>query len=461
VSHVRPDRWADVAAGKASPAQIAAWDAHTEGCQRCRIARERVLGARRAMADVAQAPPPRTGWDLLGARLYWTVSSENRRKQREEAGRARTWWRVALPPFAATLGLGVCTLAVWGVLRRQPLVAPHFDLGVAPVVAIPFTLVDAPRAIAATVTVVEGDAPLGAPIAAGARLDSGAGRLGVQIGARSGLVLEKGTVLTVVRLDERSVELELTQGAALLEVEPRLPGQTFRVRAAGRTVEVRGTAFRVGLESGALDVGVAHGRVVVDESEEVAAGNRLHGDRQRALEAPASSEIVAWTRLAITPEGATSELHVKTAGARPIRVDGHALTTTGSSLRLRTNAGRHLVEWAEGKRWVTLEPGESAEVRSGGGPSTSERPSQVDGQLRAHRDRIAECAARAQRHSPGAHGKLVIEIGVHVGGEVDFVAPLSTPDADPEFEQCVIDVVRTHFSFPVGSRATVQKTIAF
>ena len=457
MTHVRPDRWADLAAGKASARQAEVWEAHAAGCERCRLARERVLGARRAMADVSAAPPPRAGWDLLGARLYWTVSSENRRRQREDAGRARAWWQVALPPFAVAFGLGICTLAVWGVLRREPLATPHFAIASPPVMAIPFTLIDAPRPVQASVTLVEGEAPLGTAIAAGARLESKEGRLGVKLGARSALVLGPETSVSVVRLDEREIDVVLERGAVMFEVEPRLPGQSFRVRAAGRTVEVRGTAFRVGLDGQTLDVGVVHGRVVVDGRDEVNQGERLAGTRQRALEASAGEEIAAWTRLAVAPEGATSELQVH--GARAIRIDGLAVTTTGGSLRLVTNAGRHLVEWADGKRWVTLEPGQKAEIRSGTG--RSERPEQVDAQLRAHRERLAECAARVQRQSPGTHGKLVVEIGIHVGGEVDFVAPLSTPDGDPDFEECVIDVVRTHFSFPAGSRATVQKTIAF
>jgi FecR protein len=459
MSHVAPHRWADLAAGKL-PARVAASiQAHADGCSRCAGARERVLGARLAMKAVGEAAAPRAGWDLLGARLYWTVSSEKRRRQREDVERTRAWWKIALPPFAVVFGLGLCALAAWGVLRREalpPMVA--FVPPPVPAAAIPFTLVDGPRALAGTVTLREDEGELGVPVGAGARLEAGRGRLGVQIGLRSAFVLEPGSVLTIVRLDEREVDLLLETGAVALEVEPRLPGQSFRVRGAGHTAEVRGTAFRVGVGGDRFEVGVAHGLVVVDGAAEVGAGGRLDG---KPLDARASEALLAWTRLAIPAGDATGELHIQTRSAAVLRLDGLALGAAGGWLRVRTNAGRHLVEIGDKKRWITVEAGGRAEVRAEPAPSRSERPSQVDAQMRMHRERFAACAARAQRRSPEARGEVVVEIGIHVGGELDFVAPLSTPDSDPAFEQCVINVVRTHFSFPAGSRATVQKTIAF
>jgi hypothetical protein len=139
------------------------------------------------------------------------------------------------------------------------------------------------------------------------------------------------------------------------------------------------------------------------------------------------------------------------AGA-PVRVDG--VEVGAGSFVLRAPPGRHLVESGTASRWVEVDGG--AETVTLVDPARSERPSQVDAQLRAHRGDVRLCAERGA----GAEGSLEVEIGIGADGSVNFVAPVRASTA-PEVDACLANLLRDRFTFPRGAAATVRKVISY
>ena len=60
----------------------------------------------------------------------------------------------------------------------------------------------------------------------------------------------------------------------------------------------------------------------------------------------------------------------------------------------------------------------------------------------------------------GWSGELRVELGVNADGSIDFVT-LVRPSTNPEVDRCLLDLIRDHFSFPPGTKATVQKVIHY
>jgi len=154
---------------------------------------------------------------------------------------------------------------------------------------------------------------------------------------------------------------------------------------------------------------------------------------------------------------ATAMLSVTAPARTAVTVDGRPVGA--GSFLLRALPGRHLVEAGALARWIDVEVGATA-VAAFGDRSRSERPGQVDDQLLTHRVAVGNCAVGLRNKDPGFTGEITVEVGINTDGSVDFVAPVrSFPDSG--VESCVLDVIRDRFTFPVGTKATVQKVIRF
>jgi ferric-dicitrate binding protein FerR (iron transport regulator) len=495
--HVAPDRWALLASGELTEAERVVLETHLHGCAACTEARRRVLSARRALHDLAAAPPPEPNWERLGARLHWTVSSESRRREREREVTRRRWWNRRLFPFA----LGGAALAAAGVValvlasggdpspgEPAPRVAePARSVVPAPVVdrSTPPPAPPAPvkTPLEGVVTLLAGEAVLdGAPLGDGAAVRAGAtivtdgGRVAVQFGERSGFVLEPGSTLELASFDDANVELRVS-GAVTVEVAKRRPGQRLAVIAGARSVEVRGTMFRVAHVDGDLDVTVTRGRVAVVEGPdaiEVPAGSRLalaRAARVGSVLPAVMTErettvmlarmqvptIPSWT----DPHAMRAQSAMLAVAARPkarVRIDG--VEVGAGAVAVRTMPGRHLVEVGAVQRWVESEAGGRTDATFLDRGGTSERPKQVDDELERLRDKLERCGDSQRKYDPRFRASIEVEIGILANGDVNYVAPVrGYPEGD--VEECILSVVRDQARFPSGSKAQVRKTIDF
>ena len=364
--------------------------------------------------------------------------------------------------------------------------------GAAAVVAVPVAPVAvAPPPLESVVTFVQGEvsvagrsaetAPLAA-LRAGDVISTGRGKVGFQLGDRSGVLVEPQSSVELVAFDESSVVLRVT-GAVTVELEKRRPEQRFVVLAGGRRVEVRGTIFRVADHAGDLDVAVTRGKVAVMENGgelEVAAPMRLAlsasvhlGPLVPESELQAISRELAesmnvpmmpsWPGIAAL-RGGSAMMSVTAPAKTRVTVDGQPVAT--GSFALRALPGTHLVEAGHESRRVDVLPGAVAQARfvrdaqDERERNVSERPGQVDAQLRARRSSVDSCAEPARKASPGSGGELRVEVGVNADGSVDFVSPVRS-SAEPEVDRCLVNLIRDHFIFPPGSKATVQKVIHY
>jgi hypothetical protein len=130
---------------------------------------------------------------------------------------------------------------------------------------------------------------------------------------------------------------------------------------------------------------------------------------------------------------------------------------------VRVPPGRHLVGTGGRSRWVEAEPGvavEAAPPTEAPSRRISERARQVEQQLDKHHERFEVCANRVRSVDPGYTDELVVEIDIGGDGSLrSVVAVKGLPDQATE--GCLLDVIRQQFTFPVGSRDTVRKSIRF
>jgi hypothetical protein len=438
--HVSPHRLVAVESGEASVRERARALRHVSSCPRCASARERLVRARAAMADIAAQQAPELGWDHIGVRVYWSTSSARHAALREKE---RAWWR--RPPMIAA----ATTLAVAAAVGAALTMWPSGDRGVpgdrAPVrAAAPAPVRAAAPAPAALVPLrgvvtfasgavaVDGATPrrevdlaalFASAIVEGSRLRTGDGRLVVQFGQASGFALPPRSAVTVRRFDDRAVELVVEEGAVEVEVSRRRMDQTFSVVAGRHRVSVLGTAFQVGHRAGDLDVACARGRVVVSDGASqvaLAAGEQLKvlersllgralpegiaGHRLAALERSLARPLLpAWIDSpALFDTSSTVQLAAPTG--RTVRVDG--VEVGAGSFALRVMSGRHHLEVADSSggfghgAWIDAEPRARQEARAGGDGVVLLLPSGAAGADRAARagDPLSpENAARAAR----------------------------------------------------------------
>jgi hypothetical protein len=407
-------------------------------------------------------------------------------EMRQQKQRPRRLW--VAPVFALGFAVAGAAAAVL-VLHRPPAASQAAAVAVTATEPTPPPTAAAP--LASLVTFLQGEvrhntAPASARtvLRAGDVIETGAGRVAVQFGPDSGVVLEPRTRVDIVSWEDRAIVLRVA-GAAGFELAPRAAGQRFAVVAGERTVEVRGTVFRVAERAGDLDVAVHRGRVEVTEGSQrlaVDAGARLAMARgetfaarvPEVLSEPARQALAEGARVHLLPAwlpGQAPPMLAVTAPARTrVRIDG--VEVGRGSFQIRAASGRHLVEAAGTARWVDVEglPGDDDEA-----PAVvisaprSERPAQVDAQLVVHRAAVSQCAAAERKAAPGFAGEIEVEIGIASDGSVSYVAPFRSaprasrpsPSPSPSIERCLLGLVRDRFTFPRGTEATVRKAIAF
>lgn len=488
--HPAPERWADLFAGRVPEPERAALEAHAAACEPCAGARRRVEAARAAMTTIADAPALPLNWDTLGARIHWSVSSDLRRRERERE-RRRAWSRRLVPFALGGAGLVGAAAAVLVWVRPAPVEAP------APAAAPggqgeeapPHQALepDPPEVVAAAplegvVTLAQGGATIdGAPasldavLRPGSRLVTGDGRLAVQFGDRSGFVIEPYSTVVLSTFDARAVELAVT-GAVVVEVTRLSDDQRFAVVSGARAVEVRGTAFRVADDGSAFDVTVSRGRVAVMDAEasvEVPAGARLAlgagapvaGARPRPISPADLDAVTARLRVPLLPawtdppaaRRSSAVLSISAGPRAPIVIDGVRVAT--GAVAVRTAPGRYLVEVGGRKKWVEVEAGARGEPAFDT-PRTSLRAGEFRAQMQAHWPRFETCVRPLRSVDPQFND--VMRVAVEIGADGTLRSVHATKGlADRRTEECVLGVIRDHFTFKPGAAETVRQIMQF
>jgi hypothetical protein len=504
--HIAPHRWAELELGKVTPAERARMDQHAASCSRCARARDRITASRASFPTIASAPGPELRWDHIGARIYWSVSSERRAKERTgetlalpRQRPARRWWIAA--PVAAALAA-----ASWFGYARLTADEPRHA---APAIAVtpdrepvPVELVEIPPApLTGVVTLAQGAVDIDGvtattelfdhAVVARSVIHTAAGRASIQFGDGSAFAVGPETTLTVRRFDATGVEL-VVDGEVAVEVTHRAANQRFAVLAGDRVVEVRGTAFRVERQDGRTTVSCQHGVVAVSTAEtsvdvvggrwlSVADGEPLlaqavtplDATRLNALMTAAPHQLPAWADASALGH-TTRPLSVAARVGRSVRVDGEVVGA--GPLALRVMSGRHLVEaerapgrWAPGE-WVDaqetrIEPGhaiDQAKTAVEAAPPTSRAAITARRhQLRAglDRDQLRGCVRALEKQGFVAGSYIVLELGVDASGAVQWlnVGDTNLPTAAAA---CVRDVA-AQVSFPRGGTASLTERVEF
>ena len=510
MSHLAPHRLADLAAGRTLGRRAATMRVHLDGCERCRQAYDRIRQARTAFTELAGASSPELRWDRIRAQVYWSLGQERPVDDAPAAGVRRAGW-LALAGAGLAAVAAVAVIAPWhgederaaSAEARAAWTAVVASATPAPAVRTPDSVAPAPAALAALVTLIEGDvtrggaAGLAAPdeigahlVVAGDQLATGDGRVALQLGAASTATLGPRSRLSVVRLDAAQIALAV-DGRVDIELEHRAPGQRFLVIAGDRTVEVRGTAFQVDHAGGALSVACEHGRVAVSgggATVEVGAGQGLTVADQAplvpeavrsldeaelaALAAARPSPLGLWTD-ADTMLRTTAPLALVAPRGRAVRVDGEIVGA--GPVWLRKPAGRHLIEAERGKggfgpgRWVVLDGQPSspvilAEAPAGDGVTAARAAAGLQArkaELARHLDhgRLAACVRKLAKQGAAAGTHVDLELGVAASGAREYLN-LGDTDLPLGVASCVRDVVGD-VRFGAGARASWTHRITF
>ena len=251
--HVSGADLADLSRGTLGLAPASRARAHVDGCPRCQASLLRVERGLAAMAQVSEQDAPELAWDHIGARVYWSTSSERRAKERRSQPRAGQW-RVALvgAAGAALVAGGV----VWG-LGPGPQASPKPDTAALVQPSSPqpthsqFSGRAEPEAVEGSIVFARGPVlsrghvvSINEPVVAGSRFSTDEGELVLQFGANSAFRIAPHSNLAIERLDAERIALRI-EGRVDVDITRRRPGQQFAIIAGEHEVQVRGTAFRV------------------------------------------------------------------------------------------------------------------------------------------------------------------------------------------------------------------------
>ncbi|HUS65998.1 MAG TPA: FecR domain-containing protein [Kofleriaceae bacterium] len=489
-------RLADAAAGRLGEREQERVAQHVAGCDRCRTRAGRIERARAAMSDIAELAAPDLGWDQIGVRLYWESSSAKHRAMRDQQ---RPWWRRRVAFAVAVPALGAAAVAVALVAWPRGDEATSAPVAAAPAAA---PVAAGQPAVADGLTgvitfasgpvTVDGKALSPAelfdrPIAAGARVATGDGRVVVQFGAGSGFALAPRSTATLARFDERAVEIQI-EGGVEVAVAPLRPEQRFDVVAGRHRVGVRGTAFQVDHRGGALDVTCAHGKVVVsDGAGEVAvsAGEALRllpdvllARARRMVVDPAElAELEATLAAPLLPAwtaprallDTSSTLDVGAAAGRGVRIDG--VDVGDGTFSMRVMSGRHHLEvagadgrWGTGT-WFDAAPGQHQHAPLDPAPLAGAAAPRAARRLRTQQlttaleDRTAHCMEPLEKRDLVAGSFIVFDVGINADGTQGHLNVIDT-NVPPEVASCLrraVDAVE----LPAGPAATVRHRLAF
>ncbi len=494
--HVKPERWADLYAGRVGDTERAEMQAHAKLCKPCKRARDRVGRASDSFTAIREQSSPELPWDGVRARVHWSVSKQRRdqeaAKQAPPRGRLFGWIGVSL---AAAAGVAVAVIALMPDEPAQPDESAAAPIANAPV-APPTAHVAPPAPIAGLVSriagqtsdvLVDGVRPtdlFARKLVAGSVIATGEGRIDVQFGDASAFALGPRSTLELRRFDADAIELRV-DGTLDVEVAPRAAHQRFVVVAGTHTVEVRGTQFQVRRSETETTVACRHGLVAVGDTTtnvEVGAARQIAIRAGQALSAehvvPLSVDelarladatplrVPAWTDVdTLLPSSAP--LEIATVGRRDVRVDGIELGA--APMIVRVMPGRHTVEATDhaGRYrragWIDV-----AAPKANATPArlevAAEPPPNTNGvaerrrQLRAGIDRQKLAGCTRSMAKAGLTDTFVqVEIAVDVAGAIGFLNVIDT-DLPTSTAACVREAL-AEVSFGKGLAATWRERI--
>lgn len=492
--HVKPQRWADMFAGRVDEAERATMNAHAKECKACKRARDRVGRASDSFTAIREQPAPELPWDGVRARVHWAVSKERRDQESGKLapprGRLFAWTAVALLA-AAGVAVGIYTLlpvedpdTQLPIARMSP--TPHTQSPAEVPVTKPAPLAGLVSRIAGQTNdvLIDGVRPkdlFSRRLVPGTVIATGDSRIDVQFGDASAFALGPRSTLELRRFDAETIELRV-DGTLDVEVAPRTTGQRFVVVAGEHTVEVRGTQFQVRRSDARTTVACRHGLVAVrDRSAQVdvgaarqiaiAAGETVSADHVVPLSVDELAQLADATPLRVPAwtdvDTLSAPLEIATVGRRDVRVDGIELGA--APMIVRVMPGRHTVEATDhaGRYrragWVDVAPrtGSSKPVRlevaAEPAPNTS-GVSTRQKQLRTgiDRSRLARCT-RSIAKAGMTDTFVQVEISVDAMGAIGFLNVIDT-DLPSATAACVREVL-ADVAFGKGAAATWRERI--
>jgi ferric-dicitrate binding protein FerR (iron transport regulator) len=500
MSHVKPERWGDMFAGRVGDAERAQMQAHANDCKACKRTRDRVGRASDSFTAIREQAAPELPWDGVRARVHWSVSKERREEEAAKKSPPRrrmfAWGALALVASAG-VAAGVYTLmpgdedtveSPIATAPTPPVPAPH-EPRVAPAVPAPTPLAGLVSRIAGHTSdvLVDGVRPkdlFSQKLVAGTVIATGNGRIDVQFGDASAFALGPRSTLELRRFDSEMIELRV-EGTLDVEVAPRAANQRFIVVAGVHTVEVRGTQFQVRRDDAKTTVACRHGLVAVrDDAAQalvgaarqiaIAAGEPVSEDRVVPLSVDELAQLAdaaplrvpAWTDVeTLLPSSAP--LEIATVGRREVRVDGIELGA--GPMIVRVMPGRHTVEATDhaGRYrragWIDVAaPKASAkparlEVAVEPAPNTNgvaDRRRQLKAGI--DRSKLSRCTRSIAK--AGLTDTFVqVEIAVDASGAIGFLNVIDT-DLPTATAACVREVL-AEVAFGKGPAATWRERI--
>jgi hypothetical protein len=226
---------------------------------------------RRAQGALALLPPPPPLPPAVAARVGAALAEAADR----QAARRHPWWEGLLgrPLVLVAAAAALAVLGAWALAGRLPPAPALLERAEAPAPAAtegtPPPPTPAPRKLVAKVASARRAAVGGQPVTAAQVLQEGA-RLGTEAGGSLWLRLPDGsragltgaTAVTLRRLEDAAVELEVGQGSLALVV-PHRPRRALTVRAGEVEVVDLGTRFSVTRSPSRVLVAVEEGEVEV------------------------------------------------------------------------------------------------------------------------------------------------------------------------------------------------------
>ncbi len=487
-AHIEPQVLAELCRGNLSGSKASKVRAHIDSCEQCQSAQSRIATGLVSMADIASEQAPDLGWDHIGARIYWSTSSERRAKERGMTPTRR------LPWIAGSVAVVAGAALFWGLGGNEA----HLDTRIAlsepePVQAsAPNPASTTPEPIPGAVIFAQGPVEtdgvaldLDAPVLAGTEYRTGAGRLVVQFGESSAFRIAPNSKLAIERLDSEKIALRI-EGRVDVDITRRLPGQEFVVIAGRHEVQVRGTAFRVDFTEGDLGVQCIRGKVVVTDGSHgvhVPAGQRFEilrdalGDaalRALPIDGPALDALETAMQMPMLstwdPEwslaGATALVEVEGAKGQSIAVDGSFVGEGG--FVLRTSAGQHEVAWLDRDGSLSQSrPYEAVAGKRVRATLPTPRPIQR-GKAERKRQLLAamstskraeQCLAKLTKHGLRSGAYLTLEVGVNEDGSQSHLNLLDS-NLSPTIQACLRDVVDAQ-ELPKGSAASFRFRLSY
>lgn len=491
MSHVAAHRLADLDAGLLSDAEAASVQRHVDRCSTCREALLRIVAGRAAMASIKEESAPELGWDHIGARIYWSTSSEQRARGRN---RRSPWMLPVLGGVSAAAIVAVGMWATSGDERPESAAIPSRRVPAPPVVASKSRR--APERLSGMVTFSQGEVQadgealvFDSTVGVGKSFSTGQGRLVVQFGEHSAFRVGAHSQLELRRFDSERIELRVV-GMVDVDITRRLPGQDFVVVAGEHEVVVRGTAFRVEFREGELGVSCTRGKVVVtdgDDEVNVPAGQvfRVLSEawneaalRAAPLDSKALGSLSQSMHMPMLPvwkpehplSDHTAVIEVSAAPGQAVAVDGVAVSE--GDFMLRAMSGRHQISLVDGDgvvadgEWVSAAAGERASARV----SLTPEPGRIGAKSRRLRKqqllRAVDAAGRATRClAPLAKqglmqgSYLLFEVGINPDGSQRYLNVVDS-NLSPFIQRCLRRAVDAEL-LPAGPATDFQFRLSF